>query len=79
MAGRPPQATAEAREVLGADKLLIVYVPLAASDHLAGVSDIVSQHRAAGADHVVVGMPYDTDFGNAVERMEELRTFLARS
>lgn len=77
-AGTPPKATAEAREILGADRLLIVYVSLAASDEPAEVVEAVGEHRAAGADHVIVGMPYDTDFGSAVERMERLMATLGR-
>ena len=76
-AGRPPEATAAAREVLGVDKLLVVYVPFTASDTAVEISRTVDEHVAAGADHVVVGMSHHTDFQAAAERLEALAPDLA--
>jgi probable F420-dependent oxidoreductase len=76
-AGQPPEATAAARKVLGAEKLLVVYVPFTASDTAAVISSAVDGHIAAGADHLIVGMSYDTDFSVAVERLEDLAPILA--
>jgi hypothetical protein len=52
-----------------------VYLPVgeSGSDEL---SDAISRHRAAGADHVVVGTPYDADFGDAVRQLVELSSDL---
>lgn len=71
-AGRPPSDTAAARSALGPEKLLVVYVPLSGSDTTEPVVDAVHQHREAGADHVVVGQSYDTDFVDAVEYLTAL-------
>ena len=70
-AGQPPDATAAARAVLGADKLLVIYMPFTASDTAASISAAIDEHAAAGADHVIVGMSYDTDFDVAVRRLED--------
>lgn len=71
-AGVSPAATAAARAVLGSHKLLVVYVPLTGSEPVAEVADRVREHRAAGADHVIVGQRYDTDFVEAVEYLADL-------
>ncbi|MBO1768288.1 LLM class flavin-dependent oxidoreductase [Allobranchiibius sp. GilTou38] len=70
-AGQSPQFTAQVRDQIGADRLLIVYVPVGESgpDEL---NDAISQHRAMGADHVVVGTPYDADFEAAARRLADL-------
>ena len=70
-AGQSPELTAQARETVGAERLLVVYLPVdtSGSDELA---DAILRHRAAGADHVVVGTPYDADFGDAVRQLVEL-------
>ncbi|MBO1754973.1 LLM class flavin-dependent oxidoreductase [Allobranchiibius sp. CTAmp26] len=77
-AGRPPEFTARVREQIGADRLLVVYLPIGESgpDELA---DAISVHRAMGADHVVVGTPYDADFGTAVRRLAEVAPALGRA
>ena len=70
-AGRPPEFTAQVRTRIGADRLLVVYLPVGESgpDEL---RTAISRHRAAGADHVVVGTPYDADFAAAVRRLVEV-------
>lgn len=71
-AGPSPALTAQARASLGPDKLLVVYLPVRASDMPAAVAGAVQEHVNAGADHVVVGMAYDTDFTAAIDRLELL-------
>ena len=71
-AGTPPAFTAQARATLGPDKLLVVYVPIQASDEPAAVSDILAQHLDAGADHVILGMSYNADFRPVITRLEHL-------
>ena len=71
-AGTAPAVTAQARAVLGADKLLVVYVPIQTSDEPGTISNVVAQHVDAGADHVIVGMSYQADFRDAITRLEHL-------
>ena len=70
-AGQSPGFTAQAREAIGADRLLVVYLPVDASDS-EELTDVIARHRAAGADHVVVGTRYDAVFGDAVRQLVEL-------
>lgn len=69
-AGQPPEFTARVREQLGADGLLVVYLPIGQSgpDEL---NDATSRHLDMGADHVV-GTPYDAPFDVAVRRLVEV-------
>lgn len=71
-AAQSPALTARARAALGADKLLVCYLAVQASDTPATVAAILEQHRAAGADHLVVGLPYNADFAVAIDLLERL-------
>jgi probable F420-dependent oxidoreductase len=64
-ATQPATFTAEARETLGPDKLLVVGLGA-----VPGVD--VSAHLAAGADHVTLLPPLDGDFETGVEMLEKL-------
>lgn len=76
-AGAPPAFTAQTRALLGADKLLVVFVPVQPSDTTETVVDTVSALADAGADHVILGMSYTTDFAVAVDRLEQLAPTVA--
>lgn len=68
-----PDVTAQARRLLGPDKLLVILVHASTGpDHAAGTAATVREHRAAGADHVTVGMPMGTDFTAGVDHLEGL-------
>jgi probable F420-dependent oxidoreductase len=62
-----PAATAQAREILGPDKLLIVLVrmDIGASD----VAALVREHLDAGADHVPLTLPPGTDFAQGIDQL----------
>lgn len=67
-----PRVTAAARSALGPDKLLVVLIDAGAPQDTAEVSATVRAHHAAGADHVVAGLPMGTDFAAGVDRLEAL-------
>ena len=75
---QPPEFTAQARQVLGQDKLLVVFTH--ATIEQGGASAIaatVREHLAAGADHVLLGQPTGTDFIAGVDHLEQLAPALA--
>jgi probable F420-dependent oxidoreductase len=75
---QPPDFTAQARQVLGPDKLLVVFMH--ATTEQGGASAImatVREHLAAGADHVLLGQPIGTDFAVGVDHLEQLAPALA--
>ena len=75
---QPPEFTAQARRVLGPDKLLVVFTH--ATIEQGGASAIaatVREHLAAGADHVLLGQPIGTDFTAGVDHLEQLAPALA--
>lgn len=76
-AGLPPEFTAEARQLLGPDKLLVMGLSLAeddvvAQDDSSGMAAKVREHLAAGADHVALLLPVGGDFAAGVRELEEL-------
>jgi probable F420-dependent oxidoreductase len=72
-AGQPPEFTAQARQVLGPDKLLVIFTHAdAGQGDTAAITAKVREHLAAGADHVLAGMPIGTDFTAGLERLEQL-------
>jgi probable F420-dependent oxidoreductase len=77
-AGSSPAFTAQARESLGADELLVVYVPIRAADTPTAVAGTLAEHLGAGADHVVLGMSYNTAFTVAIECLHNLAPTIAR-
>ena len=76
-AGASPAFTSQARASLGADKLLVSYIPIQTTDNPAAVADALEEHLVAGADHVVVGMSYNTDFTVTIDRLEVLAPTIA--
>jgi len=69
----PPEFTADARRLLGPDKLLIVLVDAGPGpDHDAALTTQISQQVSAGADHVVAVLPIGSDFAAGVDRFERL-------
>ena len=79
-ARRPPSFTAQARQALGPDKLLIVLEDgTAEPGESAAVVDRVRAHRAAGADHVMLGLPIGSDFGAGLDHFEQLGPALAEA
>ena len=69
-AGVAPGFTADARGVLGRDKLLVVYVD--ASSSTADVPGLARAHLAAGADHVILGGALGADFADHIDRLVAL-------
>ena len=68
-----PDFTTAARLALGPDKLLVVLVDVSAKQgDIAAVTATVRTHLAAGADHVVAGLPMGIDFATGVDRLEAL-------
>ena len=77
-ATQPPEFTAQARQVLGPDKLLVIFMHADAGQGDApAIAAQVREHIAAGADHVIVGQPIGTDFTAGVDHLEELAPALA--
>jgi len=77
-ANQPPEFTAQARQVLGPDKLLVVFMH--ASHEQGDASAItakVREHIGAGADHVIAALPIGTDFSAGVDYLERLAPALA--
>lgn len=65
-----PEVTAAARLALGPDKLLVVLADASATQgNVDEVTASVRAHLAAGADHVVAGLPMGTDFTTGVDRL----------
>lgn len=77
---RPPEFTAEARQTLGPDKLLITGMRvLADGDHEPATAEAaVREHLAAGADHVLLLPPIGTDFEAGIDALESLASILDR-
>jgi probable F420-dependent oxidoreductase len=74
---QPPESTAQARQILGPNKLLVVLTrattePGEIAELVAGVRE----HLAAGADHVMV-MTTGTDFAGGVDQLAQLAPALA--
>jgi probable F420-dependent oxidoreductase len=67
--------TAQAREILGPDKLLVVGLSLEPDDPLV-MGDNTRAHLAAGADHVTILPPLGGDFGVGVDQLEKLSAAL---
>jgi probable F420-dependent oxidoreductase len=72
-AGQPPDFTAEARRLLGPDKLLVIFMQASAEQgDAAAITAMVREHLAVGADHVIAGLPIGTDFAAGADRLAEL-------
>ena len=75
---QPPAFTAQARQALGPDKLLVVFVHANIEPgDAAAIAATVREHLAAGADHVMAGAPIGTDFAAGVDHLEQLAPALA--
>lgn len=67
----PPEFTAAARRSLGPGKLLVVLIDVSSAEgNSVAVTETFRVHRAAGADHVVAGLPIGTDFTTGVDLLE---------
>lgn len=74
---KPPEFTQSARHALGPDKLLITLLDSTTKDgHPTAIAELVGQHLAAGADHVILGLPMGGDFTAGVDHLEHLATAL---
>lgn len=79
-AGQPPAFTAQARQVLGPDKLLVIFMHADAEQGDApAIAATVREHLTAGADHVIAGQPIGTDFTAGVDHLEQLAPVLAEA
>jgi probable F420-dependent oxidoreductase len=77
-AGRPPEFTAQARQILGPDRLLIIFMHATTEQgDASAITAQVREHIAAGADHVIAGQPIGTDFTAGVDYLEQLAPALA--
>jgi probable F420-dependent oxidoreductase len=75
---QPPEFTAQARHVLGPDKLLVILMHASIEPGDApAITAKVREHVAAGADHVMLGMPIGSDFTVGVGHLEQLAPALA--
>jgi probable F420-dependent oxidoreductase len=72
---RAPESTAQARSVLGRDKLLVVGLSL--DPDPAAVRESAREHLLAGADHVAVLPPLGGDFGTGLDQLELIAPALA--
>ena len=72
-ASQPPEFTGQARQVLGPDKLLVIFMHASTEQgDASAITAKVREHVAAGADHVMVGLPIGTDFTVGVDCLEQL-------
>ncbi len=77
-ASKPPEFTAQARQALGPDKLLVIFMHATIEqDDASAIMARVREHLAAGADHVLLGQPIGTDFTAGVDHLEQLAPALA--
>ena len=75
---QPPEFTAQARQVLGPDKLLVIFMHATTGQGDASATmATVREHLAAGADHVLLGQPIGTDVTAGVNHLEQLAPALA--
>jgi probable F420-dependent oxidoreductase len=74
-AGRPPAFTAQARQILGPDKLLAVAIGTSAAP--AETAAEMRAHLAAGADHVILMVRRGGEFAAGVSELEGLALPLA--
>jgi probable F420-dependent oxidoreductase len=74
---QPPGFTAQARQVLGPDKLLVVLIDAGAGQgDGTAIAATVREHLTAGADHVIAGLGIGADFTAGVDRLEQLAQHL---
>jgi alkanesulfonate monooxygenase SsuD/methylene tetrahydromethanopterin reductase-like flavin-dependent oxidoreductase (luciferase family) len=71
-----PDFTAQARQLLGPDKLPVVLVRSVIGQDASEVAATVSEQLAVGADHVIVGLPLDSDFATGVDHLVGLAPVL---
>ncbi|MFD0683471.1 LLM class flavin-dependent oxidoreductase [Actinomadura fibrosa] len=69
---QPPAFTAQARETLGPDRLLLVGQRLEPDQAPDAAAAAIRAHVAAGADHVILMAPINTDFTEGVNQLETL-------
>src|SRR3984885_4430689 len=71
-----PDITAQARRLLGPDKLLVVLVRSVIGQDASEVAATVSEQLAVGADHVIIGLPLGSDFATGVDHLVGLAPVL---
>lgn len=78
-AGVSPEFTANAREILGPDKLLVIGLQVLRDDlnDEASITAAARAHLAAGADHVDLLPQIGIDFATAIDRFAEFAPALA--
>jgi probable F420-dependent oxidoreductase len=64
--------TVQARELLGPDKLLVVFVTSVMGEGATEVATTVREYLGAGADHVTVGMSVGSDFAAGIDHLERI-------
>jgi probable F420-dependent oxidoreductase len=69
--------TAQARQLLGPGKLLVVFMHAAIGPDAAEAAAKVHEYLDAGADHVTVGLPIGSDYAAGVDHLEQLAPVLA--
>ena len=75
---QPPEFTAQARQALGPDKLLVIFMHATTEqDGASAIMATVREHLAAGADHVLLGQPIGTDFTAGMDHLEQLAPVLS--
>jgi hypothetical protein len=73
-----PEFTAQARQLLGPDKLLVIYGGSQIGQDAAEAAASVREYLDAGADHVTVGMAIGTDFAAGVDHLEQIAPALLK-
>jgi alkanesulfonate monooxygenase SsuD/methylene tetrahydromethanopterin reductase-like flavin-dependent oxidoreductase (luciferase family) len=73
-----PDITAQARRLLGPDKLLVVLVRSVIGQDASEVAATVSEQLAVGADHVIIGLPLGSDFATGVDHLVGLAPLLVK-
>jgi probable F420-dependent oxidoreductase len=75
---QPPEFTAQARQILGPDKLLVVLIDASAEQGGGpAIAATVREHLTAGADHVIAGLGIGGEYAAGVDRLEQLAPPLA--
>jgi probable F420-dependent oxidoreductase len=73
-----PEFTADARQSLGPDKLLVVGMSVEVDrPDATGIAALVREHLAAGADHVALLLPIGVEFDSGIRQLEHLAPALA--
>jgi probable F420-dependent oxidoreductase len=73
-----PEFTADARQSLGPDKLLVVGMSVEVDrPDAAAIAALAREHLSAGADHVALLLPIGVEFDSGIRQLEHLAPALA--